>query len=82
MQIGTEDKPIQSKITITIHGSRKDPSLPQYGNKVIALRDGILDIHGKPVSKTFSKLYHTVNSGQNQITLRYKQAEDIRTILI
>lgn len=36
MEVGTEEFPYTSKITITMHGGLYDPYLPVYGNKVIA----------------------------------------------
>jgi len=72
MQVGTPEKPIQNKITITMYGNKDSPSLPHYGNKVIALREGILDIHGKPVSHTWSRVYQTANANTNQIILTDK----------
>lgn len=40
LEIGTEDQPFNSKLTITMHGDKEDPYLPTYGNKVIAVRFG------------------------------------------
>ena len=31
-----------------MHGARLDPEIPLFGNKVIAVRYGDLDIHGIP----------------------------------
>jgi len=44
--IGTYDTPITNKIEIVLHGNKEDKQLPMYGNKVIAMNKGILDIHG------------------------------------
>lgn len=46
MEVGTEDFPYTSKLQITMHGDRWTPYLPTYGNKVIGVRFGILDMHG------------------------------------
>ena len=46
MEIGTEEFPYTSKLTITMYGDEYTPALPIYGNKVIAVRNGILDMHG------------------------------------
>ena len=48
LEIGTEDQPYMSKLTITMHGTETDPYLPVYGNKVIAVRYGQLEMHGAP----------------------------------
>jgi len=46
MEVGTEEFPYTSKITITMHGDLYDPYIPIYGNKVIGVRHGVLDMHG------------------------------------
>jgi len=51
MEVGTEDFPYTSKLTITLHGNVSSPYLPVYGNKVIDLRYGTLEKHG-PNRKT------------------------------
>ena len=38
MEVGTEEFPYTSKITITMHGTAADPYLPIYGNKCIGVR--------------------------------------------
>mgnify|MGYP002635234742 FL=1 len=38
MEVGTEEFPYTSKITITMHSTVDDPYLPIYGNKVIGCR--------------------------------------------
>lgn len=44
--MGTEEFPYTSKLEITLYGDLEKPAIPTYGNKVLAVRDGILDIHG------------------------------------
>jgi hypothetical protein len=46
MELGTEEYPYTSKLTVTMHSKIDDPYLPIYGNKVIGLRFGTLDMHG------------------------------------
>lgn len=46
MQVGTEKFPYTSKITITLYGNLYSPYIPIYGNKVIGVRHGVLDMHG------------------------------------
>jgi len=69
LQIGTWENPITSKITITIHGDKNSAHLPHFGNKVIGLREGIMDIHGVKVDNTWSRLDTTANVGANSIVL-------------
>lgn len=40
MEVGTEEFPYDSKITITMHGDVTTPAIPTYGNKNIAVRRG------------------------------------------
>ena len=70
VQIGTKDEPIQNKITITVHGTKDSPQLPVFGNKVIALEGGILDIHGKVRSHTWTSLQTTADAGATSIVVQ------------
>jgi len=69
LEIGTEDFPYTSKLTITMHGDKSDPYLPVYGNKVIAVRYGQLEMHGQPRSHVWTDLHQTANIGDTSITL-------------
>jgi hypothetical protein len=40
MEVGTEEFPYTSKMTITMHGDVTTPAIPTYGNKNIAVRRG------------------------------------------
>lgn len=46
VEMGTEEFPYTSKLQITMHGKYADPTLPIYGQKVIGVRFGTLDMHG------------------------------------
>lgn len=69
MEVGTEQFPYTSKITITMHGAIDDPYLPIYGNKCIGLRFGTLDMHGIERTPTWTFLESTVEAGANVMTL-------------
>lgn len=56
MEVGTEDYPYTSKLIITMHSDRQSPEIPIYGNKVIGVRNGILDLHGVPRTPTWTEL--------------------------
>lgn len=56
LQIGTEDQPFQHKAIITLHGYLRAPELPVYGAKTLGIREGVLDLHGTPVSLSESKI--------------------------
>lgn len=46
LQIGQEGAPFQHKAIITLHGQLRSPELPVYGAKTLAVREGVLDLHG------------------------------------
>lgn len=69
LEIGTEDFPYDSKLTITMHGDEYTPALPIYGNKVIAVRNGRLEMHGKERSHSWTELDATVSEGATSMTL-------------
>jgi len=69
-EAGTPEFPYTSKLTITMHGSVDDPYLPIYGNKVIGVRHGELDIHGPIREPTWTVLETTAEANSTTITLR------------
>ncbi|XP_069815730.1 fibrocystin-L-like [Dendropsophus ebraccatus] len=70
LQIGTEGAPFQHKAIITLHGHLRSPELPLYGAKTLAVRQGILDLHGLPVPLTWSRLAQTAESGSSNLILQ------------
>ncbi|CAF3664415.1 unnamed protein product [Rotaria sordida] len=70
LQIGNETNPFQHRAIITMYGHLRSIELPIFGAKVLALRDGIVDMHGKTVTQTWTHLAATVSSGSSRITLR------------
>jgi G8 domain len=69
-EAGTEKYPYTSKLTITMHSDRKSPELPIFGNKVIGMYGGVLDIHGVPRYPTWTELDFTAEAGVTAITLK------------
>jgi len=69
MEVGTEKHPYTSKMTITMHGTQKDPYIPIYGNKCIGLRFGTLDMHGVKRDVYWTVLDKTALKGATKITL-------------
>jgi hypothetical protein len=51
-------------------GTLRSIELPIFGAKVIALRNGTLDLHGTPVGVTWTYLSATANANSNQIQLK------------
>mmetsp|Transcript_27798 Transcript_27798/g.24415 ORF Transcript_27798/g.24415 Transcript_27798/m.24415 type:complete len:468 (+) Transcript_27798:561-1964(+) len=68
-QVGTENNRFQHKATITLHGTKEDPHLPRFGNKVIANNKGIIDLHGEEVDTTWTLLGSTADIGDTVIEL-------------
>ena len=65
MEVGTEEFPYTSKIIITMHGQLSDPYLPTYGNKVIGVKHGQLDMHGPKRFPTWTVLETTSLAGSD-----------------
>ena len=73
LQIGTEENPFLHKATITLHGDVTDPEIPIYGAKVIGIRQGELDIHGKKRNVTWTRLSNTAMKNTSQLELQVKR---------
>jgi hypothetical protein len=65
MEVGTEEFPYTSKMTITMHGDVTTPAIPTYGNKNIAVRRGQLHLVGRARAVTWTMLDETVNASSN-----------------
>jgi len=70
MEVGTEEFPYTSKITITMYSGFSDPYIPIYGNKVIGVRNGILDMHGPTRTPVWTQLETTAEANATTITLQ------------
>ena len=72
IEIGTEDEPYTSKLEITMHGTIESAEIPDYGNKVTAVRHGgTLDIHGADRNVVWTSLARTADAETNIIYLDY-----------
>ena len=69
-QVGTEDEPYRSKTEIVLYGHVLSTELPVYGAKTLALREGTLDIHGRTLNLTWTRLSATVAAGSDTILLQ------------
>ena len=69
LQIGSPEKPHMHNLTITLHGDRFSKMLPEFGNKGIFVHNGQLEIHGKPLSTTWTQLLSHGCQGDDQIRL-------------
>ena len=70
LQIGTEDNPYQHKAKIVLYGNVLSTELPIYGAKTLAVRNGTLDLHGKPIATTWTRLSMTAEAGDTTIHLQ------------
>ena len=69
LEIGTEEEPYTGDLTITMHGMEFGTSLPIFGNKVIAVHSGQLEMHGKQRDIAWTDLSQTAEVGATSITL-------------
>ena len=67
VQIGTRSQPFKSKLTITMYGNKQSTQLPEFGNKVWAFHNGILDMNGIPKKITWTLLNVTANIGDTSV---------------
>lgn len=72
LKVGTEMQPYKasSTATIVLHGQPHNPELPIYGAKVLALREGTIDLHGASRRPSWSKLAANVGPGEKVIEVR------------
>lgn len=52
-----------------MYGNIDDPYLPIYGNKVIGVRFGTIDMHGIKRLTTWSRLSQTAEAGDTSISV-------------
>lgn len=69
LEVGTEQFPYTSKLVITMHSNRSSPEIPIFGNKVIAMYNGVLDLHGIPRNPTWTELDVTADIGSIHLNL-------------
>ncbi|XP_022097673.1 fibrocystin-L-like isoform X1 [Acanthaster planci] len=69
LQVGTEEEPFQHEATIMMHGHVRSTELPLFGAKTLAVRNGTLDLHGKPVPITWTRLAQTAGAGATRMVL-------------
>ena len=69
MEVGTEEHRYTSKLNITMFSTKFDPNLPIFGNKVIGVNFGTLEMHGVERPVTWTDLYETADIEATSITL-------------
>jgi len=76
-QIGTEEEPFcEESALIKMYGHQRSINLPIYGAKVFAIRFGTIDIHGCPITTTWTELETTVEVNATEITLTHPVKDD------
>ncbi|XP_078617867.1 fibrocystin-L-like isoform X2 [Branchiostoma floridae x Branchiostoma japonicum] len=70
LQIGTEEEPFQHKGIITMYGHVRSKELPLYGAKTLAVREGRLELHGRPTPITWTRLSETAAAGATTLKLK------------
>ena len=74
LQVGTNETPFQHKTQIVLYGHVLSTEIPVYGAKTLAVRKGELDLHGRPLNVTWTKLSQTAYPGDT--TLRLQESVD------
>jgi hypothetical protein len=69
LEIGTEAEPYTGKLVITMHGAEFGRTLPLFGNKVLAVKGGQLEMHGAQRDVTWTDLLMTAEAGAKSIKL-------------
>ncbi|GFH20734.1 uncharacterized protein HaLaN_17904 [Haematococcus lacustris] len=69
LSIGSDAVPYPGRARITLHGPPNSLELPLYGAKVLAVRDGHVNLHGQPKLPCWTQLAATVDVGDSTITL-------------
>ena len=70
LEVGTEEEPFTSKTQIVLYGHVLSTEIPVYGAKTLALREGEIDLHGRPLNVTWTRLALTANAGDYQLHLQ------------
>jgi len=73
MEAGTAEYRYTSKLTITMWSTKYDPNVPIFGNKVIGVNYGELELHGIERKITWTDISATADIGATSITLSAMQ---------
>ncbi|XP_063846340.1 fibrocystin-L-like isoform X1 [Scylla paramamosain] len=69
LSIGSEEEGFPGEAVIELYGNTHSVELPMYGAKVLAVRDGTLDLHGRHIPITWTHLAQTAAAGDTTLTL-------------
>lgn len=70
IRIGAPGVPHRHRAVITLYGDRRDYAIPLYGAKVLAVREGLLDLHGLAPRMPWTRLSATASAGETSIEVR------------
>ncbi len=70
VQIGSENSPFLKMAHIELYGHRRSARLPLYGAKFMAIHDGSLEMHGRPIINPWTQLVETIVPGSTWIKLK------------
>ena len=71
LQIGeSQERPFQHNALLTIHGHVRSTELPIYGAKSISVRNGSLELYGKHIMHTWTRLTETADVGATSINVQ------------
>ncbi|CAG5096144.1 Oidioi.mRNA.OKI2018_I69.XSR.g14489.t2.cds [Oikopleura dioica] len=70
VQIGSENSPFMKEAHIELYGHRRSARLPLYGAKFMAIHDGSLEMHGRPIANPWTQLVETIVPGTTWIKLK------------
>ena len=66
---GTEEVPFARDLTIELFGTAQDLELPVYGSKTLAVREGLVSLHGIKKRPAWTQLSEAARAGDFQIRL-------------
>lgn len=69
LQVGTPSEPFTGVATFTLTGDAGDPGIAGMGSKVLAVENGVLDLHGATVTDSWTKLGADVAAGATTVDL-------------
>ena len=77
LEIGTETEPFLPKTEVVLYGHILSTEIPIYGAKSLGLREGEIDMHGRPLNITWTLLAKTAQAGERELHLRDSVAWEI-----
>ena len=67
LQIGSKENPFVSKTQIVLYGHYLSSEIPSHRTKTLALRHGTIEMHGRPLNVTWTRLRVTAHAGDSEV---------------